>query len=201
MKDIAIIKQKKLSIKKKDKTETKNTKKEKLKKEVKVSYKGRTDEVFFLKINDTINNFESDSNYRPIKKEVSDRVRNAVSYAENVKKPTIPQFQTYFVNGKEFKSEIKNKIFNEITFTFDNISDGSKGKILLFVRKGKWIQSSHYCADCKNLSKPIWRYRISNYGEIHLCNLCKILAFERSFGHADAMPLKIDHAHAHNGKW
>ena len=59
MKDIAIIKQKKLSIKKKDKTETKNTKKEKLKKEVKVSYKGRTDEVFFLKINDTINNFES----------------------------------------------------------------------------------------------------------------------------------------------
>ena len=47
----------------------------------------------------------------------------------------------------------------------------------------------------------MWRYQDSNYGVIYLCSLCKNLAFERSFGYADAMPLKVDHAHAHKGKW
>lgn len=131
----------------------------------------------------------SASGYYPLRREVSSRVLRALEYAESKAKTRATK-----ITGD-------TKIFNAVTSGYDNICNGSRGLIQLDVRKGKHIFQLHYCADCKELFNPVWRYRESNYGIIHLCNICKTLAFERTFGHADAMPLKIDHAHAHKGKW
>ena len=129
------------------------------------------------------------SEFSPQQKKVSRNVLNAISYAE----------------GKAEKRKYDNLsepfLYNSALDCYDNVCNGTNGKIELYVRKGKHVFQPHFCADCKNIENPIWRYRSSNYGEIHLCNICKTLAFERTFGHADAMPLKIDHAHTHKGKW
>ena len=127
--------------------------------------------------------------YNAFTRKVSQRVLSAVAFAEEKSK-------------RRTTTQITDKrLFNAATGGYDNICNGTFGQITLRVRKGKHIFEFHYCADCKELTNPIWRYRESNYGMIYLCNICKTLAFERSFGHADAMPLKIDHAHAHKGKW
>lgn len=93
------------------------------------------------------------------------------------------------------------KLLNPQTKEMDNIINGINGALILKVRKGMRISEKHYCAQCKKFSNGLWRYQNSNYGLVYLCHICKITAFERTYGHADAMPLKVDHAHSHKGRW
>jgi hypothetical protein len=127
--------------------------------------------------------------HRPLSKYLEQRISYIVEQAE-----LSPRKRTSTKREQPF-------IYNEETHCNDNICDGRFGQVVLKVKKGKFVGESHYCADCLKFDKPIWRYQNSNYGVIYLCSLCKTLAFERSFGYADAMPLKVDHAHAHKGKW
>lgn len=94
-----------------------------------------------------------------------------------------------------------SEIFNPLTGLKDNVVNGEHGPLLLKVRRGKKVLEPHYCAQCKTFEKSLWRYQDSNYGVVYLCTICKTTAFDRTYGHADAMPLKVDHAHAHKGKW
>lgn len=82
-----------------------------------------------------------------------------------------------------------------------HLVDGSLGAVKLKVRRGKILKSEGHCSSCHTAAAPLTRYADSNYGPVILCTVCKIRAFELTFGHADAMPLKVDHAHAHKGKW
>ncbi len=82
-----------------------------------------------------------------------------------------------------------------------NPVDRNHGKLRLNVKRGSILHSSGYCSVCLTTTAPLTRYADSNYGPVILCSVCKTDAFEYSFGHADAMPLKVDHAHAHKGKW
>lgn len=82
-----------------------------------------------------------------------------------------------------------------------NIVDGKHGKLMLHVRRGAVLKEAGHCSVCFTSTAPLTRYAESNYGPVMLCSVCKVTAFETSFGHADAMPLKVDHAHAHRGKW
>ncbi|MGL1103432.1 hypothetical protein ACSTLM_04485 [Vibrio parahaemolyticus] len=101
---------------------------------------------------------------------------------------------------KSFRGD-PSEIMNPVTREMDNIVNGEHGPLLLKVKRGKKILEPHYCAQCKTFEKSLWRYQNSNYGVVFLCAICKTTAFERTYGHADAMPLKLDHAHAHKGKW
>ncbi|HDN2727576.1 TPA: hypothetical protein P1K84_004978 [Klebsiella quasipneumoniae] len=91
--------------------------------------------------------------------------------------------------------------YNIATSDYDNLVSGEHGPLILKVRRGKIVTEKHYCAECHSYISPIRAYADSNYGKVHLCTPCHLAAFNRSFGHADAMPLKLDHAHAHKGKW
>lgn len=82
-----------------------------------------------------------------------------------------------------------------------NLVTGSEGPLVLKVRRGLFLKETAFCSVCHSPTAPLYRYADSNYGAIILCSKCKTSAFERSFGHADAMPLAVDHAHAHKGKW
>lgn len=64
--------------------------------------------------------------------------------------------------------------------------------IVLYVRRGKLTGLAQQCSSCRMHAQPIWRYSESNRGAVFLCNQCKTAAFERSFGHADAMALALD---------
>ncbi|WAM46186.1 hypothetical protein [Edwardsiella piscicida] len=91
--------------------------------------------------------------------------------------------------------------YNSITGEYDNLVTGKYGPLILKVRRGKIVSEKHYCAECGCYISPIRAYADSNYGKVYLCTPCHLSAFERAFGHADAMPLRLDHAHAHKGKW
>lgn len=130
----------------------------------------------------------SSQGFRPLSKASQERVMRAVEYATRRS-----QFRP--------RHSGESHIFNEFSYSYDNICNGEFGTLILKVRRGKWLSEPHYCADCKNIFNPIWRYQDSNYGSVHLCTPCKVVTFERCFGYADAMPLKVDHAHAHKGKW
>lgn len=82
-----------------------------------------------------------------------------------------------------------------------HLVDGSLGEVKLKVHRGAILKSEGHCSRCHTAAAPLTRYADSNYGPVVLCTVCKIRAFEFTFGHADAMPLKVDHAHAHKGKW
>lgn len=135
------------------------------------------------------NNYSKDNGYRPISKYIEQRVSSAIMQAE-----VSPKHKRSIANKEPF-------LYNKETNTYDNICNGRYGKVLLKVRKGKLTAKPHYCASCLKYEKPIWRYQDSNYGIIYLCSVCKAAVLERSFGYSDAMPLKVDHAYAHKGKW
>ncbi|MBL0651699.1 hypothetical protein [Aeromonas caviae] len=82
-----------------------------------------------------------------------------------------------------------------------NLVTGSEGLLVLKAHRGSMLKSAAYCSVCHSSTAPLYRYADSNYGPVILCSVCKTQAFERSFGYADAMPLAVDHAHAHKGKW
>ncbi|MEO3988160.1 hypothetical protein [Plesiomonas shigelloides] len=69
-------------------------------------------------------------------------------------------------------------------------------KIILFVRRGFTVKGDVHCETCGCTSGILTKYSDTNIGPVILCTVCKIKAFETSFGHADAMPLKVNHAHA-----
>lgn len=129
-----------------------------------------------------------DDGFTPQTKASEQRVRSAVQLAESLSKERATR------RGP-------STAFNEATGTYDNLVSGEHGELILKVRKGKRESFPRFCADCKSYEPLYWRYQDSNYGTVYLCNTCKVAAFERSYGHADAMPLKVDHAHARKGEW
>lgn len=132
---------------------------------------------------------ESDqSKIRILNPTAQSRIRKALSVAQ-IKSDKIR------LNGE------RSELMNPVTREMDNVVNGEHGPLLLKVKRGKKILEPHYCAQCKRFDKYLWRYQNSNYGVVFLCSICKTTAFERTYGHADAMPLKVDHAHAHKGKW
>ncbi len=82
-----------------------------------------------------------------------------------------------------------------------NLVNGTQGLLVLKARRGAILKEAAYCSVCHTSAAPLYRYADSNYGPIILCSVCKTPAFEHSYGYADAMPLAVDHAHAHKGKW
>jgi hypothetical protein len=82
-----------------------------------------------------------------------------------------------------------------------NLVTGTQGPLVLKVHRGAFLKEAAFCSVCHSPVAPLYRYADSNYGPVILCSVCKTQVFERSFGHADAMPLAVDHAHAHKGKW
>jgi len=131
---------------------------------------------------------EKASGFRPLERRVSRRVLSAVRQAE-------------IETARRAAKRTDRRVYNPVTGTFDNLVSGHSGVLLLYAHRGKRENACHFCADCRSVGKHYWRYSRSNYGVVHLCELCKIAAFERSFGYADAMLLAIDHAHAHKGGW
>jgi len=119
------------------------------------------------------------------------------SQAKIRKALNIAQHKTDKVNFNGGPSEL----YNPVTKLNDNIVNGENGPLILKVKRGKRVLDEHYCAQCNKFQSSLWRYQNSNYGIVYLCQVCKTTAFERTYGHADAMPLKVDHAHAHKGKW
>ncbi len=77
-----------------------------------------------------------------------------------------------------------------------NPNSMSACKIQLHVRKGVTAKGNVSCTVCGQSYGIMTRYRESNVGPVILCTTCKVKVFEVNFGHADAMPLKVDHAHA-----
>lgn len=73
-------------------------------------------------------------------------------------------------------------------------------KIRLFVRRGTSVKSGAICDTCGSSTGILTRYSDTSVGPIVFCTVCKVKAFEANFGHADAMPLKVDHAHAQRAK-
>lgn len=69
-------------------------------------------------------------------------------------------------------------------------------KLRLNVKRGLILNHHTFCICCGNSTGILTQYRDSNFGVVVLCTKCKVVAFENSFGHADAMPLKVNHAHA-----
>lgn len=100
---------------------------------------------------------------------------------------------------KQTKADLQIKVSFEKHSV--NIVDKKHGQLILKVRRGCLLKTIGHCSVCFISMAPLTRYADSNYGPVALCSMCKVDAFEASFGHADAMPLKIDHAHAYRGKW
>lgn len=65
-------------------------------------------------------------------------------------------------------------------------------KVYLESQRGTRIAGSAMCADCERTDMTVWEYADSNYGRIRLCAVCKIEAFERSFGKIDALDMTED---------
>ena len=80
--------------------------------------------------------------------------------------------------------------YNVATSDYDNLVSGEHGQLILKVRRGKIVTEKHYCAECHSYTSPIRADADSNYDKVHLCTPCHLATFNRSFGHADAMPLK-----------
>lgn len=64
-------------------------------------------------------------------------------------------------------------------------------KIILQSKRCKTLQERKLCDECGGVYDTIHRYRKSNKGEVYLCGRCIDIVWERSFGHTDAMPLRI----------
>ncbi|MEH0691055.1 hypothetical protein H4F17_18670 [Vibrio cholerae] len=73
-------------------------------------------------------------------------------------------------------------------------------RIRLFVRRGATVKGDVACDTCGCVYGILTRYSNTSVGPVVLCTTCKVKAFEANFGHADAMPLKVDHAHAQRHK-
>ncbi len=63
-------------------------------------------------------------------------------------------------------------------------------KIILYSRRGTKMRGMVPCDQCGILGSSYWHYGRSNRGPIVLCESCKRIAFNRSFGKIDA----FDHA-------
>lgn len=73
--------------------------------------------------------------------------------------------------------------------------------IRLFVRRGVVVKGEDaVCGSCGSSSGIITRYSDTNVGPIAFCTICKVKVFEANFGHADAMPLTVNHAHAQRNR-
>jgi uncharacterized protein YbaR (Trm112 family) len=65
-------------------------------------------------------------------------------------------------------------------------------KVFLNSRRGTRIEGPVMCEDCKMMRPAVWRYAESSHGVIQLCGVCKIKAFDRSFGKIDALDMTED---------
>ena len=140
---------------------------------------------------DIVNELKNDAHLavrRPAHKSHMSKVDRVVAIAEVMHPSHKPQEFDLLIKAA-FEKHAANPV------------DRNHGKLRLNVKRGSILQSSGYCSVCLTTLAPLTRYADSNYGPVILCSVCKKNAFEHSFGHADAMPLKVDHAHAHKGKW
>jgi hypothetical protein len=64
-------------------------------------------------------------------------------------------------------------------------------RVYLESRRGTRVEGPRACTECKQSRAVVWRYARSNLGEVHLCAVCKVRAFERSFGKIDALDMSV----------
>lgn len=70
-----------------------------------------------------------------------------------------------------------------------------RGKLLLRTRAGKKLDSPAHCQRCGREEKHVWLFSHTSLGPATLCTRCKNTAINDSFGGADAMSLRVNHAH------
>ncbi|MFA0082793.1 hypothetical protein AB4383_12225 [Vibrio breoganii] len=71
-------------------------------------------------------------------------------------------------------------------------SKAIKREVILKVRRGKRLYGVGQCTACRSHASVLTRYSKSSLGVVILCHPCRIAAFERSFGYADAMTLAMN---------
>src|SRR5262245_3741752 len=59
-------------------------------------------------------------------------------------------------------------------------------KLFLESRHGIRSTEARQCDECGVRKNLLWRYRKSNKGIVYICNTCKPIVFDRSFGSVDA---------------
>jgi hypothetical protein len=75
-----------------------------------------------------------------------------------------------------------------IKASLNNITDVPD--LILESRRGSQT-SGGKCNYCDSYASPLWRYTESTWGTVYLCKTCKITIRNKSFGHSDAMWLKV----------
>ena len=65
-------------------------------------------------------------------------------------------------------------------------------KLILQSRRGVRIKEPRRCNECCTMKDGLWRYAKSSEGEVYLCDRCKPIVFDRSFGEVDAFNFVVD---------
>lgn len=65
----------------------------------------------------------------------------------------------------------------------------ARHRIFLESRRGVRVSCPAICDDCKRMREDLWAYARSTLGPVRLCGVCKVQAFERSFGSIDALDM------------
>ncbi|MGF1694038.1 hypothetical protein [Photobacterium kagoshimensis] len=125
----------------------------------------------------------------PLSKNRKNKQKNEIVQANNSSKPKLKK--------KKRRSKVELALSLSNGLGRGNIHNKTELRtICLHVRRGVIVRDGTPCDVCGCASGILTKYSASSLGPVVLCTVCKIKAFERSFGHADAMPLKVDHAHA-----
>ncbi|ENM3836686.1 hypothetical protein ACT262_003468 [Vibrio cholerae] len=120
--------------------------------------------------------------------------KGAKSFASKVPKPRVNS------ENKLKLSKVDRAILQASSFGRGDSNHLQPEKIRLFVRRGTSVKSGAICDTCGSSTGILTKYSDTSVGPIVFCTVCKLKAFEANFGHADAMPLKVDHAHAQRAK-
>jgi len=63
--------------------------------------------------------------------------------------------------------------------------------IILTSQRGTRVDEERLCDRCFKEHEVLWRYAESTQGTVHLCGVCKIKVYERSFGSVDALNMSV----------
>ena len=99
------------------------------------------------------------------------------------------------VRGKVNKlQEIRKKLLKAIKKESNKVPKQNKNPVQinkpsLVIRSkyGKRLESWKLCDACKKNKSPVWLYKNSSRGDVHICSSCKPKLFDRSFGKKDAL--------------
>jgi hypothetical protein len=72
----------------------------------------------------------------------------------------------------------------------DQANVQGKPRIRLTSFQGEQESRSGICDNCEEIVSPIWLYRHSNQGAVHLCDTCRYEVIERSVSKADAATVR-----------